>query len=117
MLMALRANQCVGILSDQNHDGEYIPFFGHPAGTNVGLGVIHERTGAPVLPGVVWWISPGQYQFHVSPPLQAESGHEKGVGTMIAFHRWLEDRIREHPEQWLWFHDRWRAAKRRGLVT
>jgi KDO2-lipid IV(A) lauroyltransferase len=41
---------------------------------------------------------------------------EKGVATMQAVHAWLEEQIRTRPAQWLWIHDRWRAARRKGLL-
>jgi KDO2-lipid IV(A) lauroyltransferase len=27
----------------------------------------------------------------------------------------LESVVRQHPEQWLWLHDRWKSARLRGL--
>jgi KDO2-lipid IV(A) lauroyltransferase len=35
---------------------------------------------------------------------------------MRAINRLLEQVVREHPDQWLWFHDRWRYARRKGLL-
>ena len=28
----------------------------------------------------------------------------------------LEQKIREYPEQWLWMHDRWKSARKKGLL-
>ena len=28
----------------------------------------------------------------------------------------VERWVREYPDQWLWFHDRWRNAKKEGLI-
>jgi len=116
ILDALKANQIVGILSDQNDSSAFVPFFGHPAGTNLGLGVIHERTRAPILPAVCWRTGVGQYEIHFFTPLMVTPEGEKGVATMQAVHAWLEEQIRTRPAQWLWIHDRWRAARRKGLL-
>lgn len=116
ILSALRRGECVGILPDQNSDEIFIPFFGHPAGTVLGPGVIAERSGAPVI--CCWCFDLGDHyllEFEeelVPDPIQSV----KGDGIMRAIHARLEAAIRRHPDQWLWFHDRWRAARRRGLV-
>jgi len=116
ILQALRQNEIVGILPDQNSHEVFIPFFGHLAGTVLGPGVLHERTGAAVIPVAAIRIGVGRYRLTIYPPLVAEAGGEKGEGMMRAIHAWLEQVIREHPEQWLWFHDRWRNARERGLL-
>lgn len=116
MLEVLRQGGLVGILPDQNSDEAFLPFFGHPAGTVLGPGVLHERTGAPVVPATGVWVGPGRYVVRFFPRLEAQPTEVKGEGTMRAFLAWLEGVIREHPEQYLWFHDRWRNARRRGLL-
>lgn len=116
ILERLKANEMVGILPDQNSDEIFIPFFDHPAGTVLGPGVIHERTGAPVICGWCVWVGPGKYKFWIDPPLEVMPGDVKGEGTMRAIHASLERVIREYPEQWLWFHDRWKNARKRGLL-
>jgi len=35
---------------------------------------------------------------------------------MRAIGRQLEEVIRERPDQWLWIHDRWRNARKRGML-
>lgn len=117
IIQKLRMNEIVGIVPDQNSDEVFIPFFGKPAGTVLGPGVLHERTGAPVLPVSCIRRGVGLYKLIVYPPLPSPSGYDvKGEGLMRALNDWLESAIREHPEQWLWFHDRWRNAKERGLL-
>ncbi len=117
IIAALRRNELVGILPDQNADEIYIPFFGKLAGTVLGPGVIHERTGAPVIPAYCVRIAPGKYRIEVHPALEPLPGYEtKGEGMMRAINASLEEIIRKHPEQWLWFHDRWRNARKKGLL-
>ena len=116
ILEALKRNELVGILPDQNADEIFIPFFGKPAGTVLGPGVIHKRTGAPVVPGYAIRIGPGRYRFEVHPPLVPVEGYDVKEGMMRAIHASLEGVIRKYPEQYLWFHDRWRNARKRGLL-
>ncbi|MCG9896062.1 MAG: lysophospholipid acyltransferase family protein, partial [Fimbriimonadaceae bacterium] len=117
ILERLRANELIGILPDQNSQEIYIPFFGHPAGTVLGPGVLAERSGAPVIPVACVRVGVGRYRIRFDDPLVPEPVEgPRGEGTMRAIHAWLESVIREHPEQWLWLHDRWRSARREGLL-
>lgn len=117
ILERLKANEVVGILPDQNSKEIFIPFFGRPAGTVLGPGVLAERSGAVVLPITCVWIGPGRYKVIFYPHLQPISeGEKRGEGMMRAINAWLEERIRERPEQWLWIHDRWRSARKKGLL-
>lgn len=117
ILEVLRKNQVVGILPDQNEDEVFIPLFGHTAGTVLGPGVIHSRTDATVLAGFCAYVGPGKYNIHILPPLEPEPGYElRGEGLMRTINRVLEGMIERYPEQWLWFHDRWKSARQRGLV-
>lgn len=114
----LRQNQLVGILPDQNADEAYLPLFGMPAGTVLGPGVIAERTGSPVV--CCWCVRTGvgQYRMIIEPALQPTvSGTQKGEAMMIAIHGALENIIRQYPEQWLWIHDRWKNARKKGLIS
>ncbi|MEX2242545.1 MAG: lysophospholipid acyltransferase family protein [Fimbriimonadaceae bacterium] len=113
----LRRNEIVGILPDQNSKEVFIPFFGKPAGTVLGPGVLAERTGATVQPVFCHYEGNGRYRAVFYPPVVADEGYEmKGEGMMRAINRLLEEVIREHPDQWLWFHDRWRNARKKGLL-
>jgi KDO2-lipid IV(A) lauroyltransferase len=117
ILERLKANEMVGILPDQNSKEIFIPFFGHLAGTVLGPGVLAERSGAVVLPIVCVRTGVGQYKVIFYPPLEATLPEEKrGEGMMKSINAWLEERIKERPEQWLWIHDRWRSARRKGLL-
>lgn len=117
IITRLRNNEIIGILPDQNSKEIFIPFFGKPAGTVLGPGVIASRTGAAPVFGTGVRIGVNKYLLEFHPPLEPEEGWEvKGEGLMRTFHRKLEEVIREHPEQYLWMHDRWRSAKRKKLL-
>lgn len=117
ILKCLARNELIGILPDQNAEDIFLPFFGKPAGTNLGVGVIQERTGSPVIPVTCVDLGDGKYRLTFYPQLLPEPGYEtKGEGLLRAINHWLEGVIREHPEQWLWFHDRWRNAREEGLL-
>ncbi|MBS1724975.1 MAG: lysophospholipid acyltransferase family protein [Armatimonadetes bacterium] len=117
IIQRLRANELIGIVPDQNAEDIYLPFFGKMAGTNLGVGVIQDRTQSPVVPMACVYTGPNHYRLTFYPQLQPEEGHErKGEGLLRSINTWLEGVINEHPEQWLWFHDRWRNAREAGLL-
>ncbi len=116
ILTKLKQNELVAILPDQNSGDIYVPFFGKPCGTVTGPGAIHARTGCPVLPVYSAWIAPGRYRMSALPPLSPVEGFEPVEGMTRAINDSLEAAIRETPEQWLWFHDRWKSARKAGLL-
>ncbi|MCO5298141.1 MAG: lysophospholipid acyltransferase family protein [Fimbriimonadaceae bacterium] len=116
ILTTLRRNGYVAILPDQNTEESYVPFFGMPAGTVQGPAVIHYRTGAPIIPIYSIWLGPNRYRLEVHSPLAADEGFDEVEGMTRAVNRSIEEAIRRHPEQWLWLHDRWKSARRKGLL-
>lgn len=107
----------VGVVLDQNMrrgHGVHVPFFGKPASTTLGLAVLARRTDAPVFPvfmerlGVV-----GRHRLVISPPLAWDEagGDKKGalVKNTALYTRVIEDAVRRRPEEWFWFHRRWRT--------
>lgn len=119
LLRALARNETVAILVDQNAGDVFVPFFGFPAGTVAGPAVLHLRTGAPLLVGFCLENGRGQYRVtFMRPTLPPPTGNQEEDirRIMTIINKVLEDKIREHPEQWLWMHDRWRSARKLGLL-
>ncbi len=111
----LKANELVVILPDQNADEAYLPFFGKPAGTVLGPAVLHLRTKAPILPCCHLRTGPGKYKHVYLEPLRALP-EEKPEELMARVNLAIEEMVRLAPEQYLWMHDRWKYARRRGLL-
>lgn len=116
LIAALGRGELIGLLIDQNAQDAFVPFFGHPAGTAMGAGIIQARTKCPVVTFSCTDVGKKAFELRFYPALTWEETEKRGEGMMAAYNRWLEDRIREHPEQWLWMHDRWRHARRNGLL-
>jgi Kdo2-lipid IVA lauroyltransferase/acyltransferase len=116
ILKALRQNEAVGILFDQNttrSEGIFADFFGIPAATTPALALFALRTGAAVVPGfLIWDTSLGKHRLRLDPPVQLiETGnldHDMLENTKI-FNKILEGYIRAYPDQWLWIHRRWKT--------
>lgn len=114
MLRALRGGGAIGILNDQHAappDAVAAPFFGHPAATSSALAKLADRTEALIVPAYAIRVAPARWRLSYEPPLDVRtlSREERGVGSLTArLNGILESVIRRHPEQWLWFHNRWR---------
>ena len=117
LLTELKEKRVVAVLPDQNVSSPFLPFFGMPAGTSVGPAVIALRAKKPLVPVFSARVGPGKYYAEVQAPLQPMAGYEDPAeGLMASYNVWLESVIRRYPEQWLWFHDRWKSARKRGLL-
>lgn len=115
ILTRLKANEIIAILPDQNNDDAYIPFFGRIAGTVLGPARLHLKTGAPILPMCILRTGPGKFRVVYREPLVAIEG-EDAPALMTRVNAEIEAMIRLAPDQYLWMHDRWRNARKKGLL-
>ena len=115
ILKLLKDDQMIGILPDQNSDEAYLPFFGKPAGTVLGPAVLHLRTGAPILPCYCIRTGVGKFEVHIDKMIMAKPG-ETPEEIMTRVNEAIEKMILTAPEQYLWMHDRWRNARKKGLL-
>jgi KDO2-lipid IV(A) lauroyltransferase len=116
ILVKLKRKEVVGILPDQNSAECFVPFFGKQCGTVLGPAVLHQRTGAVLLPAYCVRTGPGKYKVVLREPVDFENVIDKPEEVMRQLNAVLESVIREYPEQWLWMHDRWKNARKRNLL-
>ncbi len=116
ILEALRKNEAVGILADQNaspQDGVFVEFFGVPACTASGLAKIAAHAEAAVVPAFAFWdAAQGRYRLRFDPPLElvrTTDPDQDVVANTQLLTSVLEQHIRRHPDQWLWIHRRWKT--------
>lgn len=114
-MKGLRAGKVLALVADQNFtgDGVFVEFFGSLASTVRGPGILAIRTGAPVV-----FVDPrrepgrrARYTVRYSGiPAPESSDLETGVRELTrAYTEKLEEAIRECPEQYFWFHKRWKT--------
>jgi KDO2-lipid IV(A) lauroyltransferase len=110
VIRALRANTAVGILIDQNTtpaEGVWINFFGKPACASSAFVKLAHHSRAAIVPGFALWDEMlGRYVLRFYP--QVEMTGDVQADTQ-SIHRIFEQVIREHPDQWLWIHRRWKT--------
>lgn len=116
MLSSLRRGELVGILPDQNSSESFVPFFGKPCGSVLGPAVLHQRTGAALLPAYCARVGVGRYKIILKPLVDPDNEAKDVVAVTAQLNAVLESVIREYPDQWLWVHDRWKSARRRGML-
>jgi KDO2-lipid IV(A) lauroyltransferase len=107
VLRALRNNEAVGILIDQNTaetEGIFVDFFGKAACANSGFVKLAYHSRAPVVPGFAVWEEPGRYVLHFRPPIEMTGDEARDTQHI---HSEMENIIRLYPDQWMWIHRRW----------
>ena len=112
LAQALERGSHVGMLVDQYYvRGVPVTFFGQPTKANPLLARLARHFDCPIY-GVRLVRLPG-HRFRaeiteaIDPTRDAE-GKIDVAGTMQIITGVVENWIREHPEQWLWLHRRWR---------
>ena len=112
MAAALERGEHLGMLVDQHYTrGVEVTFFGRRCRANPSIARLARQFDCPVvgvrvvrLPGQRFFIS-GEGPFDL--PRDAAGSIDVAAATQ-AITDVIEGWIREHPEQWLWFHRRWR---------
>ncbi len=109
----LQSGVHVGLLVDQHYSrGVAVTFFGRPCLANPLAAVLARQTESPIHglrlvrqpDGNSFW---GELTEAIEPPREPD-GRIDIAGTTQAITAVIEGWVREHPEQWLWLHRRWR---------
>ena len=113
-LRALRSGRVLGLLIDQDTraPGTFVPFFDAPAFTPIGAAALAERTGAPLVVGTIRRTPRGGHVIDIEK-CTAPADATEGTAALTAA---LERRIRSHPSQWVWFHERWKTQSVSAMV-
>ena len=110
VLKALKNNEPVGILIDQNTtpaEGVFIRFFGTLACAGVGFVKLAYHSQAPVIPGfALWEEATHRYVLHFLPEVPLSGDPAEDTQRV---HSVLEEVIRRYPDQWMWIHRRWKT--------
>jgi KDO2-lipid IV(A) lauroyltransferase len=115
MLGVLERGGHLGMLIDQHFTrGVAVPFLGRPALTNPVLAKFARRFECPVHGVRVIRLARHRFRLELTPALDLprdEGGEIDVAGAMAAMTAVVEGWVREHPEQWLWMHRRWRVPE------
>ncbi|MCL7962198.1 MAG: lysophospholipid acyltransferase family protein [marine benthic group bacterium] len=107
----IRSGVSVALVADQDarNRGIFVPFLGRPASTFRGPARLALDTGAPLFFGAA--IREGEgYRAIVEPVRTARGGPDAERELTRGWVERLEYRIRLKPEQYFWFHRRWKTV-------
>ena len=112
----LKKGECLIIMIDQdslNIRGEFLQFFGKEAYTPIGCARLAMDTGAAVVPMYTYRNDDNTYVFKMLPeiPFEHKATDLETIRYNTQKHNDVIERIiREHPEQWVWMHERWKTT-------
>lgn len=117
VLELLRKGWLMGLLIDQSprQNGVPVTFFGQPCWATVAPVMIALRAKVPIHPVSMVRDERGRYTCRFHPAIEmVRSGDPLRdlVANSQRCQSALERIIREHPDQWLWFHRRWKKRER-----
>jgi len=108
----LEAGGGVGVLVDQKFKkGLSTSFFSQPVKTNPLLAKLVRQFDADVYPARCIRLPDNRYRLEIEPRIELprdDKGNLDVQGTAQVLNNKVESWVREYPEQWLWYHDRWR---------
>jgi len=108
MYAILNENKLLGLVSDQDakKKGVFIDFFGMQASTPKGAALFHKNTNAPMIFSVCVRTGFQKYQLEFLPIIAGDDTTEKITQAYTVI---LEKLIHAYPEQYFWFHRRWKT--------
>ena len=108
----LREGGVVGLLTDQwFRRGVPVTFMGRQTRANPLAAKLARSHDAPIYPARCVRLPGGRFRLEVSPPLDPPrdaGGAIDVAATTQAITDVVEGWVREHPDQWLWLHRRWK---------
>ena len=104
----LNKNKLLGLVSDQDakKKGVFVNFFGMPASTPRGAAIFHNKTNAPMIFSVCIKTGFQKYQLEFLPIITRDDTTERITQAYTII---LEKFVHNYPEQYFWFHRRWKT--------
>ena len=115
ILKALRNNEALGIIADQDIDsidGVFVDFFGRPAHTSTAPVALALATEAQIIPGFLVREKNNRHRLLIENPIEIEKKSTKEETLKFNTQKWsrvVESYIRKYPGQWVWMHKRWKT--------
>jgi KDO2-lipid IV(A) lauroyltransferase len=117
IIKALRKNHVLAILADQDagYNGIFVPFFGRLASTPRGLAFFAIYANSPIITAFGVYQKDGSMKVELEElPIPNTGNEEKDIEIISnTYNQRLEKAIRKNPEQWFWFHRRWKTRPKK----
>jgi KDO2-lipid IV(A) lauroyltransferase len=115
MMKTLRNGEALLITLDQSRykQAVEIDFFNHKATTTPAAAMAALRSRCPVLPLFNVREADGMQAAHFYPPIEMERTGDLRTDLQVNTQKMIdamEDMIRKHPDQWVWFQRPWKKT-------
>ena len=90
-------------------DGAFIPFFGVPTATMTSVPRIAQMTGAKIVPSITRVLPGGKGYVLTFYPAWENYPSGDDIADARRMNAFIEDRVREMPEQYFWLHKRFKT--------
>lgn len=108
---AIKIGSSIVMLVDQKmNDGISVPFFGRAAMTADAIAKLSLKYNYPIVPCQLVRTSGSNFTIILHPAIIFKAtGNNKQdcFDIMLMINKQIEKWIRQHPDQWFWFHNRW----------
>lgn len=109
MYNVLERGEILALVSDQDAKkrGVFVKYFNQQASTPKGAARFHLESGAPIIFTICYQNKPNDYTIEFHP---IKIGHDATIESITqTYTSLLEKHIRRFPEQYFWFHRRWKT--------
>lgn len=112
MIEILGRKEIVGLVMDQARPGEpRLPFFSQDAKTNTSMAAIWQKQKAPIVVSYIVRKKFGEHSLKFGPrihPVDTNDLKADVIRNSILFNQAVEEAVRQYPEHYFWFHNRWK---------
>ena len=112
LIRAIKSGDSIAMLIDQKmNDGIEVPFLGRPAMTANAIAKLSMQFNMPIVPAQIVRTKGSNFQVIVHPAIDYKVSSDKekdSYNIMLQINQIIEGWIKENPEQWFWFHNRWK---------
>jgi KDO2-lipid IV(A) lauroyltransferase len=121
MIRVVQRKEILIVQVDQNarSAGVMTDFFGRPASTHRSPAILSLKYGTPIIVANIYREG-NLHHCVLNDPIRPEAFREHADPVLAITQEYttqLEAFVRAHPEQWLWAHDRWKAAEKAADAT
>ncbi len=117
LVRSIKKGEILWVALDQNaRTTILVDFLGHPATTFEGPVKLAYKFGLSIVPAFTHRTGPGSYEMHIKEPIRVQKKKDptqKEIrATLQEAVGAIEKQIMTYPEEWFWFHRRWRTGKK-----
>lgn len=111
LVKGMKNGDSIALLVDQKYnEGPEVEFFGQPVNASPGAARLAAKFGTVMVPLSVVRLKGANFRVTVHEPIEIPDTGDKNADILAgiqAANRFVEDRVREKPEDWFWVHKRW----------